>query len=293
MKFASKCWLNDHWHKFNLKTGLYQNVLVFLQDHNLMTVIGKLEIDFSKIPEQLHGKTSRNLLEYLAKNESDYELVARFLYYFMNTYIDMRLMDYNDKRVRFIFSSGTSWKDMSFTIPDIGTISITVIPNPLTVQTSGTTQLRVINQNNVNVVPECTFSVSGESLVTVSSTGLVTIGESIGTTSIVVTHINFTSNPTIVPVNILWNGDIDIVANGPSGLTFAGLTGETYQSQATMIDGGHDVTTDCDWISDDEAIATVGLNTGLISFVSVGSASITATYLNGSTCTKSCIVTVS
>ena len=291
MKFASKCWLNDHWHKFNLKTGLYQNVLVFLQDHNLMTVVGKLEIDFSKIPEQLHGKTSRNLLEYLAKNESDYELVARFLYYFMNTYIDMRLMDYNDKRVRFTFSSGTSWKDMSFTIPDIGTLSITVIPNPIIVTTSGTTQLIVINQKGNNVISECSFSISGNTeLITVSSTGLVSIDNMTGMTNIIVTHNNLISNSTIVPVTIYWSGDIDIVANGPSGSTFDGLTGDTYQSQATMIDGDYNVTTDCNWVSDDEAIASVGLNTGLISFVSAGTASITATYLNGNTCTKDCTV---
>jgi hypothetical protein len=176
-------------------------------------------------------------------------------------------------------SGNTAARASGVILEDSDTTAITVTPSSKTGATSETQQLAVVNQDDVNVLSECTFSAT-TAKATVSSDGLITL-VSTGTTSVVVTHPDIPSSPTTVPVYIYWPGSITITAGGgPSG-TYTGYTGDTFQSYATMDTGGYDVTTVCTWTSDDETKATVGAHTGLITFVAVGSATITATYPTG------------
>ena len=163
---------------------------------------------------------------------------------------------------------------------DSVTTSIVVTPNPITGSTAGTQQLAVVNQDAVNVITECTFSAT-TAAASVSVGGLITFGAVTGTTSIKVTHSDIPGTPTTVPVYIFWTGNVSITAgNGPLGI-FTGITGGTYQAHATMDTGGYDVTTVVSWTSGDVSKATVGLHTGLITFVGAGSTTITATYPTG------------
>jgi len=163
---------------------------------------------------------------------------------------------------------------------DSVTTIIAVTPGSITGSTTGTQQLSVVNQDMIDVLSECTFSAT-TSKVTVSTGGLITMGATTGTTSVKVTHPDIPGTPTTVPIYLYWTGAVSITAGNGGGGIFTGVTGATYQAQATMDTGGYVVTTVVSWTSGDVTKATVGLHTGLITFVGAGSTTITATYPTG------------
>ena len=159
------------------------------------------------------------------------------------------------------------------------TTSIVVTPSSITGSTGGSRQLAVVNQNALNVISECAFSAT-TSLSTVSAGGLITFGAITGNTSVVVTHPDIPLIPTTVPVYIYWTGGLTLT----SGNTLSGFTGTTSQEQVVMTTGGYDVTNVVSWLSSVPSRVTVGLHTGLITFVSAGAPVIvTATYPTGAT----------
>ncbi len=81
---------NNNRVQFRLIPGEYQNIIVFLETNNILFV-SEMQLDFSKIPLQLHGRgNSNNLLEYLSNNNTDYNLLFNFLNYFISTIINIQ-----------------------------------------------------------------------------------------------------------------------------------------------------------------------------------------------------------
>lgn len=58
----STCWNSTNTVKFNLYIGEYQNLIIFLDNHEL-AYLTEIELDFTVIPTKLHGKgVSKNLI---------------------------------------------------------------------------------------------------------------------------------------------------------------------------------------------------------------------------------------
>lgn len=159
---------------------------------------------------------------------------------------------------------------------DSVTTSLVVTPNPITGATSGTQQLTVLNQDGVDVLSECTF--------TGATAGLITFGAVTGHTTVTVAHPDIPATPTIVPVDVFWTGAL---AMAPA--TLSGLTGTTLQTTITMVTGGYNVTSKCSFTSSTPARATVSA-TGLLTLLTVGTTTITATYPTGVTVSKTLTV---
>ena len=100
--------------KFNLKLGIYQNIIVFFEDHDLL-FLSKMNIDFTKVPLILHGNgNSSNLNEYLKNNNSNSTLIVKFLYYFLFNIIDIKY-EYDDT-IFFYFVKNTQWQKINLQI---------------------------------------------------------------------------------------------------------------------------------------------------------------------------------
>jgi large repetitive protein len=194
----------------------------------------------------------------------------------------------SDLYYHYFDTDGTEWKlsGASTTtasgriLENSDTTSIVVSPTAKTGSTAATQQLTVVNQDGVNVTSECTYSAT-TALCTVTSGGLITFVTT-GVTSVKVTHPDIPGSPTTVPIVIYWTGNMSITAGNGVGGIFTGYTGGTYQAAATMDTGGYVVTTVASWVSENTSIATVGLHTGLITFVYTGSTTVGATYPTGS-----------
>lgn len=88
-----------------------------------------------------------------------------------------------------IAPTGTTNATSSPILSDSTTTEIVVTPSGGTASTTGATQqLAVVNQDEVNVITECTFESDDESIVTVDSDGLVTYVGNEGTATVTVTH---------------------------------------------------------------------------------------------------------
>ena len=118
MKIKSKCLINNNWVRFNLMTGIYENIIIFLESQNILFA-SEIKLDFSTIPIELHGKgRSYNLLEYLANNAYDNSLVSIFLQYFLTEILDIRYYITSEK-VKFIFSEESNWQTYQIIIRNI------------------------------------------------------------------------------------------------------------------------------------------------------------------------------
>lgn len=83
MTIKSTCWYYEHIVHFKLKTGIYENIVVFLID-NKISFLTTMDLDFTNIPINLHGKgNSKNLLDYLSKNKENFILIYNFDYFAM------------------------------------------------------------------------------------------------------------------------------------------------------------------------------------------------------------------
>lgn len=115
----SKVWVNDHWLKFRLIIGIYQNIIIFLDFHEL-SFFKTLEIDFTSVPLSLHGNgNSLNLLEYLANNVENDLLISQFIMYFLSTILNIRYY-LSDENIVF-FMENIKWQNMNIYVcnPDI------------------------------------------------------------------------------------------------------------------------------------------------------------------------------
>ena len=107
---SASCQNIDHRVKFKLNLGIYQNILTFLNDHEL-SFLSKMKLDFTQIPVELHGYgRSENLMMYLANNNLNPTLIFNFLNYFLNI-IDI---EYNYKdNIIFKFVENEQWQNIN------------------------------------------------------------------------------------------------------------------------------------------------------------------------------------
>ncbi len=120
----AKCWANNRWVQFNLKPGIYTNVIVFLNEMKL-SFLTTIPIDFTNIPIDLHGKgVSGNLINYLSNNDGNNILILNFLIYFLNEIIDVRYK--NDDKIIFSFIEGPQWQGLQLIIEGEPIIWITL-----------------------------------------------------------------------------------------------------------------------------------------------------------------------
>ena len=116
----AKFWYNEHWVEFQLFEGVYQNIITFLDAHSL-SFLAEMGLNFeSEIPITLHGKkTSVNLLDYLANNSDDGDLILRFIDYFLTTELDMRYQETEfvpAARVNFKLIENAEWQNINLKI---------------------------------------------------------------------------------------------------------------------------------------------------------------------------------
>lgn len=164
-------------------------------------------------------------------------------------------------------------------------VPITVTPSSIsTGLTNQTYQLSVDDHYGIDILSACTFSAT-TSKVSISNEGLITIGSETGTTSV---KVIYSGTTVTLPITIYFYGDVTTTAGSGLDGAYTGYTGETFQAYANINE--NNVTSVCSWISNDVNVATVGLHTGLITFVGVGSTSIKATYPSGSFMSRNCIV---
>lgn len=114
MILQSSCYSIDHRINFKLETGIYQNIITFLELNNIL-FLSEIKIDFTKIPFLLHGKgKSKNLLEYLENNNQNDELIFKFLKYFITDIVQIKY-EFN-RQVIFEFIFNSEWQNMNLII---------------------------------------------------------------------------------------------------------------------------------------------------------------------------------
>jgi hypothetical protein len=120
MVIESLAWSIDHWVKFRLVLGNYENIITFLDYHSL-SFLTTMNLDFTSIPFTLHGKgDSKNLLQYLANNTDNATLISQFINYFLSTIIKMKYY-YTGENVVFYFTENVKWQstNIDFYNPEI------------------------------------------------------------------------------------------------------------------------------------------------------------------------------
>jgi uncharacterized protein YjdB len=161
--------------------------------------------------------------------------------------------------------------------PPVPVSSVEVSPAAATVQPGATAQLTAVARDAAgNVLPgrAITWSSGSDAIATVSETGLVT-GVTAGATTITATSegVSGTAAVTVTP---LPPPPVASVTVTPA--TASIVVGQTRQLTATLRDAGGNVLTGraISWTTSASGVATVS-NTGLVTAVAVGSATITAT----------------
>ena len=110
----AKCWYVDHWVQFTLTPGIYENIITFLESQELF-FLGEMNLDFDIIPIDLHGwGRSQNLLDYLAKNTDNNDLILNFLLYFFNYICEFCYLD--GTKIVFSLIGGPEWQGLGFKI---------------------------------------------------------------------------------------------------------------------------------------------------------------------------------
>jgi len=97
--------------KFQLNIGEYTDIISFFIKNNIY-FLAEMNLDYIKIPKELHGKgISRNLIEYFENNKDDKSLIITFVNYFMSTLINLK--NINDEKINFSFIKSESWNKSS------------------------------------------------------------------------------------------------------------------------------------------------------------------------------------
>ncbi|MEG2889727.1 MAG: Ig-like domain-containing protein, partial [Aeromonas sp.] len=169
---------------------------------------------------------------------------------------------------------------------------LTITTPPLTVAAGLTGQLAATGSysdgSNLDVTASVTWVSSNPAVATVNASGLVT-GVAPGSTTIT-GNLEGQSAALAVTVTsaVLNTGGLTITV--PPLNLVAGLTGQLAATGSYSDGTSVDVTNSVNWISNNPIVATVGLNTGLVTAVLPGTATITGT-LDGQTATLLVTVT--
>ena len=139
MELIAKCWNVDHWVKFKLMIGEYENLIAFFDAHEL-SFLSKMELNMVNMPVSLRGRgNSKNLLEYISNNVDNPDLIFRFVSYFLNGIIDAR---YNSgKKLIFHFNYNDRWQEQSLQVSGPNVPPTTALPTTTVLPT--TTELLV------------------------------------------------------------------------------------------------------------------------------------------------------
>lgn len=208
--------------------------------------------------------------------------------------------DYTDRTLHVPFGSQTAYLADKAWYRFFGSI-VEMEPNPVlaTLIELDETDIVIIEgetlQLTATVMPEdatnksVTWETSDEAVATVDQNGLVTaVGAGVATiTASTMDGSNLTASCTVsVEPNVVLASSIEL------NQTSANVTeGETLQLTATVLpEDATDKTVT--WASSDETVATVNQN-GLVTAVATGTATITATTIDGSNLSATCVVTVS
>jgi len=147
-------WSASKWINCKIRVSVYENILTFLNINN-MSYVAEMQIDFSKIPDNLRGSgSSKNLITYLDNNIRNNSLIVKFLNYFI---ISILQIQYNNgNKINLKISESYNWKNSSievlggFFIPTSESTDIISIVTPLTtlppvssLTTTTTTKLKV------------------------------------------------------------------------------------------------------------------------------------------------------
>jgi len=146
----------DHKINFNLGICLYQNIITFLEENNIL-FLSNMKLNFDLIPLELHGKgNSSNLLEYLSKNDN--ENIYKFINYFL---FDIIKIDTYNSDIFFEIKMKSDWQNINITVfekyittiaPTTTTTTIAAIYNTmLTVGTPYTSVYGYVFFSNVTV----------------------------------------------------------------------------------------------------------------------------------------------
>ena len=193
---SSYFWFIDHWVKFRLSIGNYQNIITFLEYHDL-SFLSEMAINFDQIPLPLHGKgTSRNLLEYLSNNSDDNALILNFLNYFI--VVILKLKYSSGRPIYFNFLENTDWTNITLLIPSSN--------GPITTTTTSTT---LAPTTTTTTTAELTTTTTTAELTTTTTTAELTTT----TTTAELTTTTTTTVMLLTPPKILILGDATNAGN--------------------------------------------------------------------------------
>lgn len=126
---AARFWINNKWIHFRVTFGTYTNFITFL-DNNNISIIKENKIDFDKVPKSLHGYGhSRNLLEYIANNKSNNNLIILFLNYYLGT---LNFSYPDGKKVKISIINSNDWKTSKIIVIYQSVKSLTADLNTIT-----------------------------------------------------------------------------------------------------------------------------------------------------------------
>ena len=211
---SSYFWFIDHWVKFRLSIGNYQNIITFLEYHDL-SFLSEMAINFDQIPLPLHGKgTSRNLLEYLSNNSDDNALILNFLNYFI--VVILKLKYSSGRPIYFNFLENTDWTNITLLIPSSNgpitttTTSTTLAPTTTTTTTAElTTTTTTAELTTTTTTAELTTTTTTAELTTTTTTAELTTT----TTTAELTTTTTTTVMLLTPPKILILGDATNAGN--------------------------------------------------------------------------------
>jgi hypothetical protein len=113
---VAKCLIDNKWIEFSFNPGSYVNILDFF-NKNDADFISKMYIDFSAIILDLHGNgKSRTLLEYIANNSDNTNLILRFLNYFLFNVLQISYSYGTRSRLDYSILYNIKWQEMNFHI---------------------------------------------------------------------------------------------------------------------------------------------------------------------------------
>ena len=173
-------------------------------------------------------------------------------------------------------TSGSVSGSTTLTVTPAALVSISITPNPITIQAGQTQQLSATGAYSDGTTQDVTtiakWASDTPSVATIGpSTGLAA-GVSAGAATISATIGSVTTTaPLSVPA-------LASIAITPNPITVAAGQSKQLTATGTYSDGStQDVTTAAQWTSDTSSVATIGSSTGLATGVSAGSATISAT----------------
>jgi hypothetical protein len=145
--------------KFKAKTGYYQNIISFFEDCDIL-FMSTMKLDFTKIPFNLHGNgNSENIIEYLAKNNDNPNLIYNFLNYFITDISKIKYDD--DQKLIFEFLPNENWQNLNLLIykrflpTTTTTAPTTTTTAPTTTTTTTTSPINILKltYNNLTDIP--------------------------------------------------------------------------------------------------------------------------------------------